>query len=123
MKRPLRTLIVDDSIALRMILREMLERAGHHVVAEAENQDEAVKAYAEHKPDVMTLDLSLVQGDGLSALKAIRRLDGNAKVVVISGNSQKKVIAMLSTAGAVGFLAKPFKSDELIAAVERAAHA
>ncbi len=123
MKQPLRTLIVDDNIAMRMVIRDMLESAGHQVVAEAENQDQAVKAYTEHKPDVMTLDLSLVQGDGLSVLKAVRQLDGNAKVIVISGNSQSKVIEMIKAAGAAGFLAKPFKINELIAAVEQAAQA
>ncbi len=121
MKQILRTLIVDDSVATRMLLRDMLESAGHQVLAEAENQDEAVKAYAAHKPDVTTLDLSLAQGDGLSVLKAIRQLDAKAKVVVISGNSQQKVLEMIQAAGATGFLAKPFKIDELIAAVERAA--
>ena len=120
MKQPLRALIIDDSIAMRMVLRDMLEGAGQQVAAEAENQEEALKAYAEHKPDVVTLDLSLVQGDGLSVLKAILQLDAKAKVVVISGNSQKKVIDMLLAAGASGFLPKPFKIDELIAAVERA---
>lgn len=119
MRQPLRTLIVDDSIATRMLLKDMLESAGHQVVAEAENQAEALQAYAEHKPDVMTLDLSLAQGDGLSVLKAIRQLDGNAKVVVISGNSQQKVLEMIRAAGAAGFLAKPFKIDDLISAVER----
>ena len=119
MKQPLRTLIVDDSVATRMLLKDMLESAGHQVVAEAENQAEALQAYAAHKPDVMTLDLSLAQGDGLSVLKAIRQLDSNAKVVVISGNSQQKVLEMIQAAGAAGFLAKPFKIDELVAAVER----
>ena len=119
MKQPLRALIVDDSVATRMLLKDMLESAGHQVVAEAENQTEALQAYAAHKPDVMTLDLSLAQGDGLSVLKAIRQLDANAKVVVISGNSQQKVLEMIQAAGAAGFLAKPFKIDELVAAVER----
>ncbi len=119
MKHPLRTLIVDDSVATRMLLKDMLESAGHQVVAEAENQAEALQAYAAHKPDVTTLDLSLAQGDGLSVLKAIRQLDGSAKVVVISGNSQQKVLEMIQVAGAAGFLAKPFKIDELVAAVER----
>ncbi|MBI4060726.1 MAG: response regulator [Elusimicrobia bacterium] len=123
MKKPLRAIVVDDNLAMRMVLRDMLEGSGHQVVAEAENQDEALKAYAEHKPDLVTLDLSLAQGDGLSVLKALRQLDANARVIVISGNSQKKVVELVKAAGAADFLAKPFKIEELAAVVERAAGA
>lgn len=117
MKQSLRTLIVDDNLAMRTVLRDMLESAGHQVVAEAENMDQVLKAYIDHKPDVMTLDLSLNDGDGLSVLKAVLQLDPKAKVVVVSGNSQKKVVEMILASGA-GYLAKPFEFDELIAAVE-----
>jgi two-component system chemotaxis response regulator CheY len=116
----LRILIVDDNPAIRFMLREFIEKSGHQVVDEAEDQESAVKAYARHKPDVVTLDLSLKEGDGLGVLKSLRELDANAKVLVISANSQKKVLETVYAAGAVGFLAKPLHSAEFMAAVVRA---
>jgi len=116
---PLRILIVDDSPAARFMLREFIESNGHQVVAEEEQLEGALKAYSQHKPDLVTLDLSLAQGDGMSVLKALRKLDPNAKVLVISGNSQKKVIDSLYAAGASGFLAKPIDFPGLVAAIIR----
>lgn len=117
---PLRILIVDDSAAARFMLREFIESNGHQVVAEEETLAGTLRSYAEHRPDVVTLDLSLAQGDGLSVLKALRQLDVNAKVLVISGNSQKKVLDALSAAGASGFLPKPIDLPGLMAAIVRA---
>ena len=117
---PLRILIVDDSPAIRSILRDCIEAGGHEVVDEAEGGDSAVKAYARHKPDVVTLDLSLADGDGLSVLKTLRKLDGKAKVLVISGNSQKRVLESIYAAGAAGFVGKPINCAELMAAIVRA---
>lgn len=116
---PLRILIVDDSPAARFMLREFLESAGHQVVAEEEKLEGVLRSYAQHKPDLVTLDLSLAQGDGLSVLKALRKLDADAKVLVISGNSQKKVLDSVSAAGASGFLAKPIDFKVLTDALAR----
>jgi two-component system chemotaxis response regulator CheY len=121
MPKILRILIVDDSPAERMILRDILESAGHAIVAEADTLEPAVKAYGDFKPDLVTLDLSLAQSDGLTVLKALREKDGGAKAIVISGNSQKKVVDMVLAAGAKGFLEKPYSPPELIAAIEKAA--
>lgn len=115
----IRILIIDDNPAIRMILREFIEASGHQVVGEAESLDSAVKAYTEHKPDVVTLDLSLSDGDGLSVLKAIRKLDAKAKVLVISANTQKKVIETVYAAGASCFLSKPIDFAALLAAMVR----
>ncbi|MEK7382685.1 MAG: response regulator [Elusimicrobiota bacterium] len=116
---PLRIMIVDDSPAARFMLREFIESNGHQVVAEEENLEGTLRSYSQHKPDVVTLDLSLAQGDGLSVLKAVRNLDPKAKVLVISGNSQKKVVDVLYAAGASGFLPKPIDFPGLMAAIIR----
>jgi len=112
-------MIVDDSPAARFLLREFIEANGHQVVAEEEQLEGALRSYARHKPDAVTLDLSLAKGDGLSILKALRKLDGNAKVLVISGNSQKKVRDSLYEAGVSGFLPKPIDFSSLMAAIVR----
>lgn len=116
---PIRVLIVDDNDIARTMIREVLQSSGHQAVAEAESMDEALKAYEAHKPDLVTLDLSLVAGDGLAVLKAVRRMDGQAKVLVISGNSQKKIREQVLAAGACGFIEKPFENKDLLNAVSR----
>ncbi|MBI5245822.1 MAG: response regulator [Elusimicrobia bacterium] len=121
MPTTLRILIVDDSPAERMILRDILEGFGHAVVAEAESEAPALAAYAHHKPDLVTLDLSLAEGDGVTVLKALRAADPAAKALIISGNSQKKVVEMVLAAGAKGFLEKPYSPEELSSAVASAA--
>ena len=120
---PLRILIVDDNAAVRMILSDLLSDLGHQVVGEAEDLKAALDAYEKHKPDLVTLDLSLsalVGGDGLSVLKALRQRDAAAKVIVVSGNSQKKVQEQLEKEGAAAFVPKPIKEADLTAAIARA---
>lgn len=126
MAASLRVLVVDDNAAIRMILTDMLADLGHQVIGEAEDLDAALKAYAEHKPDVVTLDLSLsaVGGaDGLAVLRALREKDARARVIVISGNAQNKVRAEVEKAGAAAFVGKPIKEEDLAAAVAKAAGA
>jgi two-component system, chemotaxis family, chemotaxis protein CheY len=115
----LRIMVVDDSPVSRILITEMVREAGHQVVAEAETLAQALAAYQTHKPDVVTLDLSLANEDGRNILKALRGLDAQAQVVVISGNSQPKVIAEITAAGAAGYLTKPFDHDDILRALSR----
>lgn len=117
----LRVLIVDDSPATRFMLRDVIEADGHQVVAEAETVDAAVAAYREHRPDVVTLDLSLADGDGLTVLRSLRQLDAQVKVLVITGNAQQKVMEEIAAAGACGVLPKPIDFDRVVDAIVRAA--
>jgi len=82
---PLRILVVDDSLITRALLREFAEGCGHEVV-EAETMQEALDAYRAQKPDLVTLDLSLADTDGLSVLKAIRALDETARVLLLAAD-------------------------------------
>jgi len=116
---PLRLLVVDDSQVSRILITEMVREVGYEVVAEAESLDGAVEAYRTHKPDVVTLDLSLANEDGRNILKALRQEDPQARIVVISGNAQPQVREQLSQAGAQGFVSKPFAPDDLLRALSR----
>lgn len=119
----MRILVIDDNEAIRMILADMLIALGHQVVAEADSAEAAQKAYAEHKPDLVTLDLSLSVssgGDGLSVLKTLQKTDAKVRVIIISGNSQNKVKAAVEAAGAAAFVSKPIDEAELAAAVAKA---
>lgn len=123
MGAPLRVLIIDDNDAIRMILTDMLTGLGHKVVAEADSAEAAKNAYAKHKPDLVTLDLSLSVtggGDGLSVLKILQNMDSRAKIIIISGNSQKKVKSAVEDAGAIAFVSKPIGEAEFAAAVAKA---
>lgn len=114
----MKILIVDDSPVTRMMLRDLFETAGHVVSAEAESTATAVSAYQEHKPDLTTLDLSLVGETGLDVLKALRAIDPAVRVMIVSGNAQARVLEAARAAGATGFLAKPFNFDELTAVLK-----
>ena len=107
---------MDDSPVSRILITEMALESGHQIVAEAETLSQVLEAYKTHKPDVVTLDLSLAQEDGLAILKALRGLDAKAKVLVITGNSQPKVIAEIAATGA-GYLPKPFDQEGLLKAL------
>lgn len=123
MGAPLRVLIIDDNEAVRMVLTDMVTGLGHQVVAEADCAEDARKAFMQHKPDLVTLDLSLSViggGDGLTVLKAIQGIDSRAKVIVVSGNSQNKVKAAIEAAGASAFVSKPIGEAEFAAAVAKA---
>jgi two-component system chemotaxis response regulator CheY len=111
-------LIVDDSEAARFMLKSMLETLGHSVVGEAGSAEEAIAACDKIKPEAVTLDLSLSRGNGLEVLKGLRAKGSVSKVIVISGNSQKKVQDELRALGASGFLCKPFNLEELAAALK-----
>lgn len=123
---PLRIVVVDDNEAVRMILTDMLMDLGHQVVGEAEDFKTALEAYDSHKPDLVTLDLSLsaVGGaDGFAVLRALRLRDARAKVIIVSGNSQTKVYEQLEKEGAAAFVPKPIRGADLTAAIARATRA
>lgn len=97
----------------------MVTPHGHTVVAEAENGVEAVRKYMECKPDVVLLDITMPQMDGLNALKRIREQDPSAKVVMCSAMGQQAMVAQAIQNGAKDFVVKPFQEDRLAAAIER----
>ncbi|MBI3552091.1 MAG: response regulator [Elusimicrobia bacterium] len=116
----MRVLIVDDNDVARHLIRHILQSHGHQVAAEAEDLEGALKAYEAHRPDVVTLDLSLAHDDGLDVLKALRQKDARAKVLIVSANSQRKVRDQVMAAGACGMLSKAFGEEELLDALASA---
>ena len=117
----MRILIVDDNPVIRSIIKDIVTRNGHEVVAEAEDLKQALAAYEKHRPDLVTLDLVLIGEDGLSVLRSIRKLDGHARILVISSNVQLMTRAELRAVGVTAFLSKPFEMSELLDAVTQAA--
>ena len=115
-----RILVADDAAFMRMMIKNILTQNGHEVVGEAENGAEAVARYAELKPDVTTMDITMPEKDGIAALKEILAADPSAKVVMCSALGQEaKVIASIRS-GAKDFVVKPFQQDRVLSAATKA---
>ena len=114
-----RILITDDALFMRVTLKNILTQHGYEVVGEAENGAEAVKLYSELKPDLVTMDITMPEMDGIEALKQIRAADGNANVVMCTAMGQKGMVVEAIQAGAKDFIVKPFQPERVIEAVEK----
>lgn len=114
-----RVLIVDDTAFMRMSLKTMLEKNGFEVIGEAENGSVAVRKYKELRPDIVTMDITMPEMDGIQALKEIRQFDSNSKVVMISALGQESYIREAVMSGAKGFIIKPFKEDYVVQTLSR----
>lgn len=107
-------LIVDDSRTSRKMLRNILETSGHEIVDEAVNGQDGVQKFQALKPDVITLDITMPIVDGVEALKMIKALDPNSKVIMVTAAGQKNKMIDCIKAGANEFLTKPFDQQEIL---------
>lgn len=114
-----KVLIVDDAAFMRMMLKDILTKNGYEVVGEAENGAKAVEKYKEVTPDLVTMDITMPEMDGISALKNIRSIDSNAKVVMCSAMGQQAMVIEAIQAGARDFIVKPFQADRVLEAVKK----
>lgn len=112
-------MIVDDAAFMRITIKNMLQKSEHEVVGEAENGRIAVEKYRELKPDIVTMDITMPEMDGLAALKAIRAEDPNAKIIMVSAMGQEAMVRDAVLNGARGFIVKPFKEDGILAAISK----
>lgn len=114
-----RILITDDALFMRVTLKNILTQNGFEVVGEAENGKQSVKLYQELQPDLVTMDITMPEMDGISALKEIKALDPSAKVVMCSAMGQKGMVIEAIQAGAKDFIVKPFQPDRVVEAVNK----
>jgi two-component system, chemotaxis family, chemotaxis protein CheY len=115
-----RVLVVDDAVFMRKMVSDALAGGGHEVVGEAADGQEAVERYQELKPEVTTLDITMPEMDGISALKAILDLDPGARVVMCSALGQESKVLEAVKAGARDFVVKPFQPERVLEAVGKA---
>ena len=115
-----RVLIVDDAAFMRMMLRDILSKNGFEVVGEAENGKVAVQMYGELKPDVVTMDITMPEMDGIAAVQAIKTADPSAKVVMVSAMGQQAMVIEAIRSGAADFIVKPFQPDRVLEALGKA---
>ena len=116
----IRILVVDDAAFMRMMVKDILSKNGYEVVGEAENGLKAVEKYQELKPDLTTMDITMPEMDGISAVKAIKKNDPSAKVIMCSAMGQQAMVVEAIQAGACDFIVKPFQPDKVLEAVRKA---
>ena len=115
-----RILVVDDAAFMRKMVSDALAKGGHEVVGEAGNGVEAISQFLALKPDLVTLDITMPEKDGLAALAEIMAADPSAKVVMCSALGQESKVLEAIKLGAKDFVVKPFQPDRVIDAVGKA---
>lgn len=114
-----RILVVDDAAFMRASIRMMLEKNAYNVIGEAENGLIAVMKYSELKPDIVTMDITMPEMNGIEAVRAIRVLDPGAKIVMLSAMGQEAMVREAIIAGAEGFVVKPFQEGDVVKALSK----
>ena len=110
-------LLVDDAAFMRMMVKDTLTKAGYTDLYEAADGVQAVEAYSEVQPDMVIMDITMPNMDGLEALKAIKGKDPNATVVMCSAMGQESMVIEAIKSGAKDFIVKPFKPDRILKTV------
>ena len=113
-------MICDDAAFMRMMIKDILTKNGYNVVAEAENGAKAVEKYNEVKPDLVMMDITMPEMDGIQALKKIKEIDANATVIMCSAMGQQAMVIESIQSGAKDFIVKPFQADRVLEAVKKA---
>lgn len=114
-----RILVVDDAAFMRMMIKDILTKNGYEVVGEAADGAQAVEKFKELQPDLVTMDITMPEMDGITALKEIRKINPNAKVVMCSAMGQQAMVIDAIQVGAKDFIVKPFQADRVLEAIQK----
>ena len=112
-------LIVDDAAFMRMMIKDILTKNGYNVIGEAENGAKAFEKYNELKPDLVLMDITMPEVDGIAALKKIKGADPNALIIMCSAMGQQAMVIVAIQGGAKDFIVKPFQPDRVLEAVKK----
>ncbi|MFP3508287.1 response regulator [Peribacillus sp. SIMBA_075] len=115
-----RILIVDDAAFMRMMIKDILSKNGFDIVGEAADGAQAVDKYKETLPDLVTMDITMPEMDGITALKEIKKVNPQAKVIMCSAMGQQAMVIDAIQAGAKDFIVKPFQADRVLEAINKA---
>jgi Response regulator containing CheY-like receiver, AAA-type ATPase, and DNA-binding domains len=113
-------LICDDAAFMRMMIKDILTKNGYAVAGEAENGVKAVEKYNETKPDLVMMDITMPEMDGIQALKKIKAADPSANIIMCSAMGQQAMVIESIQSGAKDFIVKPFQADRVLEAVKKA---
>ena len=114
-----RILVVDDAAFMRMLLKDILGNGGFEIAGEATSGAEAVRKYKELQPDLVTMDILMPDMDGIQAVKEIKALDPNARIIMCSAMGQKEMVVEAIKAGAKDFITKPFQAERILETLEK----
>lgn len=112
-------LICDDAAFMRMMIKDILSKNGYNVAGEAENGAKAVEKYAELKPDLVLMDITMPEMDGIQALKQIKASDPSACIIMCSAMGQQAMVIEAIQSGAKDFIVKPFQAERVLEAVKK----
>jgi two-component system chemotaxis response regulator CheY len=112
-------LIVDDAAFMRMMIKDILVKNGYEVAGEAENGLKAIEKYKEVKPDLVIMDITMPELDGIQAVKEIKKINANANIIMCSAMGQQSMVIESIQAGAKDFIVKPFQPDRVIDAIKK----
>lgn len=115
-----RVLIVDDAKFMRTLVKDALGSSGHSIVGEAENGNQAVQMYQELKPDLVTMDITMREKDGLEAASEILKIDPRARIIMVTALGQEDLLARAIKMGVKDFVVKPFPPERLQQAAQKA---
>lgn len=111
-------LIVDDAAFMRMMIKDTLKKNGYENFIESADGEQAVQAYKAEKPDLVIMDITMPNKNGLEALKEIREIDPDAKIVMCSAMGQESMVVEAIRHGAKDFIVKPFKAERVLKTVQ-----
>nr|WP_275901694.1 response regulator [Paenibacillus sp. SYP-B3998] len=112
-------MVVDDTAFMRMVLRSLLEQMSHDVIAEAKNGKEAVDLYSRFMPDLVTMDITMPEMDGIEAVKQIKMINKDAKIIMCSAMGQRQMVLDAIRSGASDFVIKPIQKERLEEAIDK----
>ena len=112
-------LVCDDAAFMRMMIKDILTKNGYNIAGEAENGKKAVEKYNETKPDLVLMDITMPEMDGIQALKAIKQMDPGASVIMCSAMGQQAMVIEAIQSGAKDFIVKPFQAERVLEAVKK----
>lgn len=112
-------LLVDDAAFMRMMLKDILVKNGYEVLGEAENGAKAVEKYKELNPDLVIMDITMPEMDGIEAVKEIKKINAAAAVIMCSAMGQQSMVIEAIQSGAKDFIVKPFQADRIVEAVRK----
>jgi two-component system chemotaxis response regulator CheY len=112
-------LIVDDAAFMRMMIKDILTKNGYEVVGEAEDGSVAINKYKELKPDLVIMDITMPEVDGIQAVKEIKKINADSQIIMCSAMGQQAMVIESIQAGARDFIVKPFQAERVIEAVKK----
>ena len=112
-------LIVDDAAFMRMMIKDVLSKNGFTICGEAENGAKAIEKYKETNPELVIMDITMPEVDGIQAVKEIKKINSGAKIIMCSAMGQQAMVIEAIQAGAKDFIVKPFQAERIIEAVRK----